>query len=291
MVTRTVAVVAPAGASPLEIAIVQQVFGDRVLAAVNAPDRYDVVLCREVPATADTVVIPTIDDSLTCPPLLAALRAAHARKARLVAFGTGVFLLGHAGLLDGRRATTHWMHAQRLREQFRLSRLETGTAHVTAGSVHTSPGGLAAAQVTLHLLAMDIGATRADAVGRILSGLDVPSWEDATQLDLASLKAWLRDHLHEPLTLSRVAAHAYISERGLARKFRQAVGTSVFDWVNRERVARVRTMLESTDLLVSDIAGMVGFGSPETLRRNFEKYVGTTATDYRRIARVGSRTR
>ncbi|MEV8611706.1 helix-turn-helix domain-containing protein [Amycolatopsis sp. NPDC051373] len=103
---------------------------------------------------------------------------------------------------------------------------------------------------------------------------------------LGSFLAWLREHLHEPLTLGGLAGHLHLSERSLGRKFRHATGMAVFDWINRERVASAKVLLETTEHRISEIAAMVGFGSAETLRRHFERQVGTTAGSYRTTFRA-----
>jgi AraC-like DNA-binding protein len=160
----------------------------------------------------------------------------------LAAFRGGAFPPGQAGILDGRRATTHRAVGQDFRDRFPLACLETNQAFVDDGPVHTSSGILSTADLAL---------------------------------------TWLRAHLHEPLTLARIAAHAHVSERGLVRKFREATGMSVFGWINQERVNQAKILLESTGHRVADIAVMVGFGSAETLRRHFERHVGATASAYR----------
>ncbi|MFD1052073.1 helix-turn-helix domain-containing protein, partial [Kibdelosporangium lantanae] len=101
------------------------------------------------------------------------------------------------------------------------------------------------------------------------------------QEPLGPFLTWIRDHLHEPLTLTRIAGHAHVSERSLVRKFREATGMSVLGWVNRERVNQAKVLLETTEHRVADIAVMVGFGSVETFRRHFERHVGATASAYR----------
>jgi transcriptional regulator GlxA family with amidase domain len=299
-----------------EVAVVQQIFGRRIPALAEVTgDRespYRVVLCGEqsryrLPSglefgaiepldaieTADTVMIPGVEEPLgsRTDALLDGLRAAHASGARLVSFCGGAFLLASAGLLDGRRVTTHWVLAKEFQERFPHVRLEVDHLYVDDPPVHTSGGMFAVTDLSLHLLALDLGQAYANDVSRLLvspprrSGGQAQFVKDAIRLDheppLGSLVHWLRDNIREPLTLARLARHENISERSLVRKFRESTGCSVLDWINRERVDQAKALLETTDFRVSEIAAMVGFGSTETLRRNFEKIAGTTATGYR----------
>jgi transcriptional regulator GlxA family with amidase domain len=299
-----------------EVTVAQQIFGRRMpsLAAVtgDAESPYEVVLCGETPRlhlplgtdlgelapletlrSADTVMVPGVEQPLAprSAALLAGLRGAHTAGARLVSFCGGAFLLGFAGILDGRRATTHWVLTQEFRALFPLVRLEAEKLYVGDGTVHTSGGMFSMVDLSLHLLAIDLGHAYANDFGRILvspphrPGGQAQFIKDSLRVDadppLAALLRWLREHLHEPLTLARLAEHEHVSERSLVRKFREETGTSVLDWITRERVDRAKVLLETSDYRVSEIAAMVGFGSSETLRRNFEKVAGTTATAYR----------
>lgn len=157
--------------------------------------------------------------------------------------------------------------------------------------MHTSGGMFAVTDLSLHLLALDLGQAYANDVGRLLvgpprrSGGQAQFVKDAIRLDheapLGSLPHWLRDNIREPVTLARLARRENISERSLVRKFRESTGHSVLDWINRERADQAKALLETTDFRISEIAAMVGFGSTETLRRNFEKVAGTIPTGYR----------
>lgn len=208
-----------------------------------------------------------------------------------MSFRGGAFVLGFAGLLDGRRATTHWVLSREFRALFPLVRLEAEKLYVDDGELHTSGGMFSMVDLSLHLLALDLGHSYACDFGRILvspphrPGGQAQFVEDSLRVGgdrpLAALLEWLREHLHEPLTLARLAEYEHVSERSLVRMFREETGTSVLDWITRERVNRAKVLLETTSYRVSDIAAMVGFGSLETLRRNFEKIAGTTATAYR----------
>jgi AraC family transcriptional regulator, transcriptional activator FtrA len=299
-----------------EVAVAQQIFGQRMpsLAAVtgDADTPYQVVLCGEEPRfhlpsgadlgelapletmrTADTVMVPGVEQPLAArsEALLTSLRSAHARGARMVSFCGGAFILGLAGVLDGRRATTHWVLSAEFRSAFPLTRLEVESLYVDDGPVHTSGGMFSTIDLALHLLALDLGHAYANDFGRILvspphrPGGQAQFIKDSIRVDeeppIGSLLRWLRDHIHEPLTLAQLAAHEHISERSLVRKFREDTGMSVFDWITRERINQAKALLETTDYRVAEVAAMVGFGSSESLRRNFEKIAGTTATAYR----------
>lgn len=295
-----IALVVPTDAVSLDIDVVRQVFGPRAAAESDVAGQYEVMLCGERSdtesdklaslerlVTADTVIVPGVENPLAprSTALIDALRAAYAAGARMVGFGSGVFLLGYAGVLDGRRATTHWRYAREFRDIFPNSRLDTELPHVDDERVHTGGGVLSGVHLALHLLAMDVGRGRAEAVGRAVIAApwraDARTRREQDREPMAPVMTWLREHLHEPLSLARVAEESYISERSLVRKFRAATGTTIFDWVNRERIDRAKLLLETTDHPISDIAAMVGFGSPETLRRNFQRHVGTTARSYR----------
>lgn len=299
-----IALVVPGDAVSLDIAVVRQVFGPRVSTESDVGGRYEVVLCGEQRAdlaplhtivTADTVIVPGVENPLAprSSALIDAMRAAYAGGARMVGFGTGVFLLGYAGVLDGRRATTHWKFAREFREHFPFARLDADASYVDDGRVHTGGGVLSGVDLALHLLALDVGRSRAEAVGRAVIATtghgDGRSRREDDREPMAAVMTWLREHLHEPLSLARVAEQSYISERSLVRKFRAATGATIFDWVNRERIDRARLLLETTDHSIADIASMVGFGSPETLRRNFQRHVGTTARSYRHKFRHAAR--
>jgi AraC family transcriptional regulator, transcriptional activator FtrA len=299
-----------------EVALVQQVFGRRISSIAmitgDVESPYEIVLCGEqkrhllrsgadlgelspleVMTTADTVIVPGVEDPLAprSEPLRTALRAAYDADARMVSMCAGAFILGQAGILDGRRATTHWLFSDEFRQAFPLARLENEHLYVDDGPVHTSGGLFSAADLALHLVALDRGTAYSNDFGRVLvtaphrPGGQAQFVKSSMRLDhappLSSLQQWLRDHLHEPLTLTMLAKQEQVSERSLVRKFRQVTGMSVFDWINQERVGQAKILLETTEYRVSEIAIMVGFGSPETLRRHFEKHVGTTAGAYR----------
>jgi AraC family transcriptional activator FtrA len=224
--------------------------------------------------------------------LLDSLRAASSSGARMVSFCGGAFVLAQAGILDGRTATTHWLLAPEFRKSYPGVRLQVDRLYVDDPPVHTSGGVFAATDLALHIVALDRGQAVANDISRVLvsaphrSGGQAQFFKDSLRADgassMESFLQWLRENLHEPLTLAELARHELVSERSLVRKFRAATGMSVFDWIAMERVNRAKVLLETSDFAVSEVATMVGFGSAETLRRNFEKAVGTTAGAYRR---------
>jgi AraC family transcriptional activator FtrA len=300
----------------LEVAVAQQVFGRRMqaFAAVTGDVQtpYEVVLVGEaerhtLPSgadlgalapistmlTADTVIVPGLEEPLAArsEELLDTLRRARRNGARMVSFCGGAFVLGLAGLLDAKRATTHWLLSTEFRERFPLARLEADNLYVEDGEVFTSGGIFSATDLSLHILALDRGHAYANDFSRLLvsaphrPGGQAQFVKDSLRRDaeppVESLLRWLRDHIDEPLTLADLAAHEHMSERTLVRRFRQDTGMSVFDWITRERVNKAKSLLETTDHRLGEIAAMVGLGTSETLRRNFERLVGTTASAYR----------
>lgn len=163
--------------------------------------------------------------------------------------------------------------------------------------VHTSGGIMAAADLALHLLALDRGQAVANDMARILvsapqrDGGQAQFVEDTLRGDgrspIDGLLLWIRDNLHEPISLEALASQAHLSERSLMRAFRNNTGMTALQWITRERVNRAKVLLEINDFAVDEVAVMVGSGSRETLRRNFERAVGTTAGAYRRTFRLG----
>jgi AraC family transcriptional activator FtrA len=311
-----IAVLVVADTVALEVAVTQQIFGPPMptLAAVtgDVDSPYEIILCGEEPRfvlpsgtdvgelapldamrDADTIIVPGVQEPLTIrsTAVLAALRNAYEVGARIVSFCGGAFLLGYAGILDSRRATTHWILAKEFREAFPSVRLDTDHLYIDDGPVHTSGGIFSATDLSLHLIALDRGQAYANDTARILvsaphrPGGQAQFVKESIRTDgegpVSSFLRWLRDHIDQPLTLTDLARHEHVSERSLVRNFRQATGMSVFDWITRERINQSKVLLETTDFRIGDIAAMVGFGTSETLRRNFEKIAGTTPGRYR----------
>lgn len=243
---------------------------------------------------ADTVLVPGLDPA-SWPPAAAALdalRAAHSRGARVASICTGAFVLGAAGLLDGRRATTHWQHAARLAELFPRTQVDPNVLYVDEGDLLTSAGVAAGIDLCLHLLRRDHGAEAANAAARRTvvaphrSGGQAQFIEQAVpERDDGGLEAtrtWALEHLERPLTVAALARHACTSERTFARRFRAETGTTPLRWLHAQRIERARALLETSDLPIEAVARRCGFGSAAVLRQHFRRATATTPTGYRR---------
>src|SRR4051812_26931110 len=246
---------------------------------------------------ADTVVVPGYDTIDRPPPAAAleALRAAHARGARMVSICTGAFALGDAGLLDGRRATTHWQYAGYLAERFPAVAVDPNVLYVDEGDVLTSAGVAAGIDLCLHIARRDHGAEVAARVARRIvvaphrdggqaQFVDRPLPE-ADAASLAATRAWALEHLDRPLDVATLARHAAVSERTFARRFRAETGTTPLQWLLAQRVREAERALERTDLPVEEIASRCGFGTAASLREHFGRVNATTPTRYRRSFR------
>lgn len=247
-------------------------------------------------ARADTVLVPGFDPrphSWPPPPeALRALQRAHARGARIASICTGAFALGAAGLLDGRRVTTHWRHARRLAELFPRATVDPDVLYVDDGDLLTSAGVAAGIDLCLHLLRKDHGAEAANAVARQTVVAPHRPGGQAQYVErsvpphdgggLESTRAYALMHLDRPLTVAQLARHACTSERTFNRRFRQETGTTPLRWLHAQRVDHARRLLESTDLPVEEVARRCGFGAAAILREHFRRATATTPTAYRR---------
>jgi AraC family transcriptional regulator, transcriptional activator FtrA len=243
---------------------------------------------------ADTIVIPGWRDADEAPPpaLLAALRRAHARGARLASICSGVFVLAAAGLLAGRRATTHWKYVTRLKERYPAIEVVANALYVEDGPILTSAGSAAGLDMLLHLVRSDFGARIANEVAQRL--VIAPHREgDQAQFvprpmaadgrgRLARLMDFVRAHPGQAHTLNSLARRAAMSTRTLQREFRSATGLAPHAWLIGERIARARELLESTRLPAQAIAQRTGLKSAESLRHHFRRRLGTTPAAYRR---------
>jgi len=301
-----VAVLALADVLPMEVGMPFQVLQRRAYP-------YDVELCGERPGPvmttggfpvhataglealerADTVVVPAfheVDRPLPSA-VLDALVAAHARGARTVSICAGAFALAQAGLLDGRRATTHWQHTAQLARAYPRVTVDPDVLFVDEGDVVTSAGVASGIDVCLHLLRTDHGAAAANEVARALVAAphrdggqaqfvvraDEPGRQDA----LASTRAWALGRLDEPLTVGDLARHAHVSVRTLARAFAAETGLSPLRWLTTARVDRARELLETTDWGVDRIAQAAGLGTPANLRLHLRRTLGVSPSEYR----------
>ena len=295
---------------PMDLAAPVQVFGYPELAsyrvALCAPRRgevpttggFPVVAARGLEAlrSADTVVVPGFAPHSVPPdePVLDALRRAHARGARIASVCTGAFALAAAGLLDGRRATTHWRDADELAARFPQVTVVPDVLWVDDDPrVVTSAGVAAGIDMCLHLVRVNHGAAVANAIARRIvvaphraggqaQYVEAPlPGEGAGDGSLEPTRAWVLGHLEEPASVGDMARHARVSERTFARRFLAETGTTPLRWLHAQRVLRARELLERTRLPVDEVARLSGFGTATSLRTHLGRALGTTPTSYR----------
>jgi transcriptional regulator GlxA family with amidase domain len=246
---------------------------------------------------ADTVIVPGIGD-LDAPiprALVAALRAAAARGARLASICSGAFLLAATGLLDGRRATTHWRAAAELARRHPAIEVDPNVLFVDEGNLLTSAGASAGIDMCLHLVRRDFGAAVAANTARMsVVALEREGGQaqfivhpppPSDGASLAPLLAWIEQNPNRDLSLLALARRAAMSTRTLSRRFREQTGTTPVQWVTRVRVRRAQQLLETTAHSVERVADLAGFASPTTLRAQFQQVVGTSPKVYRRAFR------
>jgi len=247
----------------------------------------------------DTLVVPVWPHlaAPADPAILDKLRQVHARGGRLVSVCSGAFLLAQAGLLDGRRATTHWMYAEMLAATFPDVQVDPNVLFVDAGDrIYTSAGTAAGIDLCLHLVRLDHGAEVANALARRMvvppqrSGgqaqfVDTPLPDVPNDDPIGRTLDWAVAHLDEPLTVEDMARQAMVSPRSFARRFRAATGTTPMQWLVRQRVLHAQRLLESTDLPVEIVAQRSGFGTATGLRTHFRRVAGTSPLAYRRTFR------
>ncbi|MFI2780802.1 GlxA family transcriptional regulator [Streptomyces sp. ALB3] len=309
---KRVVVLALEGVYPFELGIPSRIFG-------AADGRYEVLTCSvdggpvrtnadfsvtvehgpDVLGTADTVVIAPITPSCITSRLPDAVAAAlaHIRSGtRVVSICTGAFVLAAAGLLDGRRATTHWQTAEYFRTMFPAVELDPDVLFVDDGTVLTSAGAASGVDVCLHLIRKDHGSELANTVARRCV---VPPWRDGGQAQYieqpvpapsvastAATRQWALERLGDPLTLSDLAGHARMSLRTFARRFNDEVGMAPGRWLIQQRVARARHLLEASDMPVDQVAGEVGFATGASLRQHLHAAIGVSPQAYRRTFRA-----
>jgi transcriptional regulator GlxA family with amidase domain len=252
--------------------------------------------------TAQTVVVPGVQggpamtEGRVDGELAAVLRAA-AGHARILSICTGAFVVAAAGLLDGRPATTHWMHAAAFRRLFPAVALDPDVLFVDDGEVLTSAGNAAGIDLLLHLVRRDHGSEVATRVARRNV---VAPWREGGQsqfverpvpeagdIGTAETRAWASEHLADPLTLPDLAEHARMSVRTFTRRFREETGISPLRWLAGQRIALARQLLESTDATVDRVAAEAGFGTPASLRQHLRAAIGVAPLAYRRTFRGG----
>jgi transcriptional regulator GlxA family with amidase domain len=307
---RSVAVLAVDGLAPFEFGVACEVFGiDRTdtggpvfdfrvvtarpgtvstslgftLQVVDGLDRADDV---------DLVVVPAHGTGPVDPAYVDFLLRAHARGTTILSICSGAFVLAATGLLDGRRAATHWMHAQELRRLHPAVTVDPEVLYVDEGSIVTSAGTAAGIDACLHLVRRELGAGAANAIARRMV---VPAQRDGGQAQfiavpiperspdsLARVTDWMLANLDRDVTVDELARRALMSPRTFARRFRAEVGATPGAWLNRQRLLRAQHLLEETDDTLEAVADATGFGSAAVLRHHFARVLQTTPTAYRR---------
>lgn len=316
---RNVAVIAPDRVSPFELSVAAEVFGiDR--SAQGLP-LYDFAVCRTQrgPVTtqsgfgivtphglerveeADLVIVPSWADTDLAPDrrLIRTLWQAVDRGSIVASFCSGAFALAHAGLLDGRRATTHHMYADALAKRFPKIDVDPAVLYVIDRPIMTSAGSSAAIDLCLHIVRENDGSDVATALARRMvvppqreggqaQFINHPVPPSAEEERLATLMDWMIEHLEEDLTVDELAARVHMAPRTFARRFREETGTTPHHWLTAQRVHHAQRLLERTDNDIDHIASLCGFGSAATLRHHFARRVGTSPMSYRRTFQVRS---
>ncbi|GAA3414615.1 helix-turn-helix domain-containing protein [Streptosporangium vulgare] len=312
-----VSVLAFDGMSPFELGCVVEIFG------IARPELevpwYELSVCAEsradlrvtggftmraehgldVLAAADTVIVPGVADvhGEVSREVVAALRRARDRGARIVSICSGAFALAAAGLLDDREATTHWRYAELLQRRFPRVRVDPDVLYVDGEDVLTSAGSAAGLDLLIHLVRKDHGPGVANEVARRLV---IPPHREGGQAQfiqaavtpvedgvaMAAAMTWALEHLAEPITIAALAEAAHMSRRTFIRHFGRQTGTSPLRWVISQRVTASLAMLESTSVPVEEIASAVGFDSAATFRHHFTRAMRTSPSAYRRAFRA-----
>ncbi|MYX94981.1 helix-turn-helix domain-containing protein [Streptomyces sp. SID486] len=313
---KNVAVVLLDGVHPFELGVVCEVFGiDRSddglpvydFAVVSAEGPQLGTHCGFTVSTpyglerledADLIAVPageTYAERTYPPELLAALRRATERGARVLSVCSGVFVLAAAGLLDGRRCAVHWHHAEQLARRYPRLTVEPDVLYVDEDPVITSAGTAAGIDACLHLVRKEQGPEVANKIARRMV---VPPHRDGGQAQfierplpkapcdtVGEVLAWMEAHLEEEVTVEQLAARAHMAPRTFARRFQQETGTTPYRWILRQRVLLAQELLEGTDETMDAVAWRTGFGTAAALRHHFIRSLGTTPNAYRRAFR------
>ncbi len=311
---RRVAVLAFPGVAMFELGVLCEVFGTNRVA--DGFPGYEFTVCspdgKPIPTKSGFSIAPTGDlSALACadlvavpafggeanlttqPAALAALRAAHERGAYVLSVCSGAFALGEAGLLDGRKCTTHWQYAAELAARFPLAEVHPDVLYVEDGTVFTSAGTAAGIDLCLHLVRREHGSAIATKLARRMVvpphrdggqsqyvEAPLPRCENAATLE--PLLQWLIGHLDQQVSVDELAERAHMAPRTFARRFRAETGVTPHDWVTAQRVLLARQLLEETDLPIESVASRSGFGDAATLRHHFNRRVGSPPHLYRR---------
>lgn len=299
-----------------ETAIASEIFGVNRSDLSPNGEWYDLVVCTadgaahpwlsNLPtasyaelARADSVVVPSTDDLETNPDpgLIEALRVGHERGVRIASLCTGAFVLAAAGLLDGRAATTHWMHADDLADRYPQVDVRADVLYIDEGDILTSAGKTAALDLCIHLVRRDLGAAAANGIARRLvmpahrgggqAQFIIPPTEPSSPDGLAPTLEWAQARLDQPLTVQDLAGHARLSTRQLGRRMQAELQTGPLDWLHQQRITRAQELLERTDASVEQVAASCGMGTAATLRRHFRHALDVTPTAYREAFRLG----
>jgi transcriptional regulator GlxA family with amidase domain len=309
---KNIAIVVYDGFTAFELGVVCEVFGDDRWVAPGDP-WYRLFICSEnaepvtsdagfqilVPhgldrlAKVDTVIVtPTYRPDDVPTGVYEALRRAHARGARIVSLCAGAFVLAEAGLLDGRRTTTHWAECGELALRYPRLDVDASVLFVDDGDIVTGAGSAASIDVCLHLVRQDYGSEVATQLARQLV---VPPQRDGGQaqfienplpsLDSSNLfadtVAWMQEHLDEPVTIEDLAAKSAMSPRTFARRFLAATGTTPYQWLVAQRVQLAQRLLEMSDLTIEAVAQHSGFCTASNLRKHFSRVFHTSPQAYR----------
>ncbi|CAI9390969.1 GlxA family transcriptional regulator [Microbacterium sp. T2.11-28] len=243
---------------------------------------------------ADLVVlapIPRASWSAVDERVVGVVRRAVARDAWVLTVCSGAFVVAAAGVLDGRRATTHWRYADTMSEMYPAIEVDPNVLYVQDGRIITSAGTAAGIDACLHLLRIELGAELANKIARRMvvppqrdggqaQFIDKPLPETAS-LSLAPVTDWMLANLRLDLSVDQLAARAHMSPRTFARRFKADFGTTPAAWLGRQRIIHAQRLLEQTELGLDAIAYECGFGSAAVLRQNFARALGTTPTAYR----------
>ena len=302
------------GAKPLDVGIPAQVFTTRPsmpysvrvcgvqAGLVPGADglSYHVEQGLEALDGADIVFIPgyhSPDASTPPDALLDALRSAHSRGAKLAAISTGAFALAATGLLDGKRATTHWHYTKAFSKRFPSVELNEGVLFVDEGQVLTSAGAASGLDLCLHILRAEQGLAAANHAARRLVAAPYRSGGQAQFVPrsvpapsgerFAATREWALARLHEPTSIAMLAEHAMVSQRTFSRAFLDETGYTPIRWVMRARLDLARELLENTLLGIEDVATHAGLGTGANLRLHFRAVLGTSPSEYRRTFTKG----
>ncbi|GAA3735651.1 helix-turn-helix domain-containing protein [Leifsonia bigeumensis] len=307
---RKIALLAIPGTAPFEFGVICEVFGiDRsdsggpvfdfsIVTATPGPVPtslgFDLMIDNDLSgaADADLIAVPAHSIGAVDERYLDVIRAAAARGAWVLSVCSGAFVLGQAGILDGRRSTTHWMHTDRLMRQYPGTDVDPDVLFVEDRGVVTSAGTASGIDAALHIVRKELGASAANVIARRMV---VPPQRDGGQSQyiespvvecrsdsLVGVTEWMLENLGEDLTIDQLARKALMSSRTFARRFRAETGTTPAAWLNRQRLLRAQQLLEETSLGLEQIAAETGFGSAAVMRHHFLKVLQTTPTAYRR---------